>query len=303
MEYSGFANYPSQTMARSPMPPPAPSGKHDVDAPSVLPGEVAVVIPARLGSTRLPNKPMAVIGDAPMIVQVWRRASEAGFGQGDGSRLVVACDDKSIADAVLGHGGEAVLTRPDHPSGSDRVHEALDIVDPGGRIKVVVNLQGDLPEIDASILWQLVKAVADEDAAIATPVAPLAAGEMELGQVVKAVVGFASGVGDSPEAGAVGRALAFTRNPDSGKVGSADGGVKVFHHVGIYAWRREALARFVGLPPSPLEQAERLEQLRALEDGMEIAAVVVDSAPGGIDTPGDLDAVRRRFDESPSRKA
>ena len=285
------------------MPPPAPSGTPEIDALSIPPGEVAVVIPARLGSTRLPDKPMAMIGDAPMIVHVWRRASEAGFGGQTGARLVVACDDKSIADAVLEHGGEAVLTRPDHPSGSDRVHEALDIIDAEGRIRVVVNLQGDLPEIDASILWLLAEAVANGDADIATPVAPLAAAEMRLEQVVKAVVGFPAEAGDSPEVGAVGRALAFTRRPDAGGHGVGDGRTGVFHHVGIYAWKREALARFVGLPPSPLEKAERLEQLRALEDGMEIAAVVVDSAPGGIDTPGDLDAVRRRFDESPSRKA
>ena len=282
---------------------PPLSGTPDLDALSVPPEEVAVVVPARMESTRLPGKPMAMIGDAPMVVQVWRRAREAGFGGQTGPRLVVACDDKSIADSVLGHGGEAVLTRPDHPSGSDRVHEALDIIDAEGRIKIVVNLQGDLPEIDASILWSLADAVASGDADIATPVAPLTVAEARLEQVVKAVVGFPAEIADDPKTGAVGRALAFTRHPDAGDRGHGDGKMAVFHHVGIYAWQRQALTRFVGLPPSPLEKAERLEQLRALEDGMEIAAVVVDSAPGGIDTPEDLDAVRRRFDESPSLKA
>ena len=262
-----------------------------------------MIIPARMESTRLPGKPMAMIGDASMVVQVWRRAMEAGFGEKTGTRLIVACDDKSIADSVLEHDGEAVLTRPDHPSGSDRVHEALDIIDAEGRIKVVINLQGDLPEVDASILWPLANAVASGEADIATPVAPITAAEMQLEQVVKAVVGFPAEVVGDPKAGAVGRALTFTRHPDAGERGGDNGRTMVFHHVGIYAWQRQALARFVGLPPSPLEKAERLEQMRALEDGMEIAAVVVDSAPGGIDTPEDLDAVRRRFDESPSLKA
>ena len=256
--------------------------------------EIAVIIPARLAASRLPGKPLAIIGDAPMIVQVMRRAMEAGFGQPGGSRVVVACDDASIAEAVTAHGGEAVMTDPQHPSGSDRVHEAIDAIDPDGRIRVVINLQGDLPEIDASILWPLADALIADNAAIATPVAPATEAEIGLDQVVKAVIAFPHGDPASvPDAGSTGQVLYFSRCPVPHGGTTA---TPVWHHVGIYAWQREALARFVSLPPSPLEKTERLEQLRALEDGMAITALVVDSAPGGIDTPDDLAAARLRFE-------
>ena len=284
------------------MSPVATPAKTGMDQESLKPGEVVVVIPARMGSSRLPGKPLAMVGGAPMVVQVWRRAVEAGFGEGSGMPLVVACDDGDIAKAVEAEGGEAVLTSRDHPSGSDRVQEAVEAIDPEGRAKVVVNLQGDLPEIDASVLWLLARALAKEDAAIATPVAPLAAAEKQREQVVKAVVGFPGEVVGDPKAGDIGRALAFTRHPDAGGREGGDGKTKVFHHIGIYAWQRQALARFVGLPPSPLEEAEQLEQLRALEDGMKVVAVVVDSVPGGIDTPEDLAAARERFGDTPPRK-
>lgn len=251
--------------------------------------EIAVIIPARLAASRLPGKPLAMIGDAPMIVHVLNRAREAGFGAPGGSRVIVACDDTSIADAVQSHGGEAILTRADHPSGSDRVHEALEAIDPEGRIRVVINLQGDLPDIDASILWPLVAALSEGDAAIATPVAPASDAEIDLDQVVKAAIAFPRG---DVEPGSVGRVLYFSRCPIPHGGGAA---MPIWHHVGIYAWRRDALSRFVGLPPSPLEQTEKLEQLRALEDGMGIVALVVDTAPGGIDTPADLDAARQRM--------
>lgn len=251
--------------------------------------EIAVIIPARMAASRLPGKPLAMIGDAPMIVQVMRRAIEAGFGQPGGSRVIIACDDAAIAEAVTDAGGDAVLTDPDHPSGSDRVHEALTAIDPDGRIKVVVNLQGDLPEIDAAMLWPLVDALIDADAAIATPVAPASPEEIGLDQVVKAAIAFPDG---STAPGSVGRVLYFSRCPIPH---GGDASTPIWHHVGIYAWRREALGRFISLPPSPLERVERLEQLRALEDGMAIVALVVDSAPGGIDTPEDLAAARARL--------
>jgi len=263
-----------------------------------------VVIPARMASIRLPGKPLAMIGDAPMIVQVVRRAWEAGFGHDPNSRVVVACDDQAIADAVTAHGGEAVLTRPDHPSGSDRVNEALEKIDPEGRYDMVINLQGDLPEIDASILPLLASALDAAGADIATPVAPALPGEVALSQVVKAAIAFPDGVAGP---GALGRVLYFSRHPipHGGAPASADAGTgaagrafaPIWHHVGIYAWRRAALRRFVSLLPSPLEQAEKLEQLRALEDGMQITALVVDSAPGGIDTPEDLEQVRARMEK------
>jgi len=253
---------------------------------------VAVIIPARLKAMRLPEKPLAMIGDAPMIVHVMRRAWEAGFGTGQNtSRVVVACDDASIADAVTAYGGEAILTDPDHPSGSDRVYEALMNIDPEGEIDTVVNLQGDLPDINAAMLLPLVEALRDQQADIATPVAPAQDHEIPLPQVVKAVVVLPEGqIG----AGQVGPVLYFSRQPIPTGGGTAT--LPVWHHVGIYAWSRQALATFVNLPPSPLEKSEKLEQLRALEAGMRIVALVVDSAPGGVDTPEDLNQARRRME-------
>ena len=255
---------------------------------------VAVIIPARLAASRLPGKPLAMIGDAPMIVQVMRRAWEAGFGQGDStSRVIVACDDQSIADAVVAHGGEAVLTRVDHPSGSDRVYEALEVIDPERTIDTVINLQGDLPDIDARILLPLVAALRANKADIATPVAPAHDHEIPLSQVVKAVLALPE---DQYKTGAVGSVLYFSRHaiPHGGETSSRP----IWHHVGIYAWSRPTLAKFVELPPSPLEKTEKLEQLRALENGMRIVGLVVDSAPGGVDTPEDLEAARCRMTAS-----
>ena len=253
---------------------------------------VAVIIPARLKATRLPQKPLAMIGDAPMIVQVMRRAWEAGFGNGQNtSRVVVACDDASIAEAVMAHGGEAILTDPDHPSGSDRVYEALMKIDPEGAIDIVVNLQGDLPDINADMLLPLVAALREEKADIATPVAPAHEHEIPLPQVVKAVVVLPEG---QTSAGEVGPVLYFSRQPIP--TGGGTLALPIWHHVGIYAWSRQALATFVSLLPSPLEKSEKLEQLRALEAGMRIVALVVDSAPGGVDTPEDLNQARRRME-------
>lgn len=273
------------------------------DQISASSARTVVVIPARMASTRLPGKPLAMIGDAPMIVQVMRRAWEAGFGTDAKSRVIVACDDQAIVDAVTAYGGEAVLTRPDHPSGSDRVEEALEQIDPEAKLEFVINLQGDLPEIDASILPMLVAALEEEGVDIATPVAPARPEEVGLTQVVKAAIAFPHG---TTTPGSVGRVLYFSRHsiPFGGEV--IDAGARpsapVWHHVGIYAWRRSALRRFVSLPPSPLEMAEKLEQLRALEDGMRISALVVDSAAGGIDTPEDLEQARARMEKMSGTK-
>ena len=254
---------------------------------------VAVIIPARMQATRLPEKPLAMIGDAPMIVHVMRRALEAGFGA-DGGKVIIACDDQRIADAIEAEdheSGIAVLTNPDHPSGSDRVFEALEKIDPQGEIDIVVNLQGDLPEIDASMLLPLVKALSVHDADIATPVAPATPEEVSKPQVVKVAVAFG---GILPKPGVSAPVLYFSRHPIPHGA-TPDSDVPIWHHVGIYAWRRDALKRFVSLNPSPLEQSEKLEQLRALENGMKIVALVVDTAPGGIDTPEDLAAARQRM--------
>jgi len=238
-----------------------------------------VVIPARMASTRLPGKPLAEIAGEPMIVQVWRRAVEAEVGP-----VVVACAEREIADAVEAAGGRAVLTRPDHPSGSDRVHQA--VVDLASEADVVVNLQGDLPTIEPAAIRALDDVLAEAPFAdIATLVTETRSpAEAADENVTKAVVAFAAGA-------ATGRALYFSRQ----RVPFGEG--PHYHHIGIYAYRRDALDRFVALPPSPLEQRERLEQLRALEAGMTILARRVDSVPLGVDTPAHLAEARRILSE------
>ena len=234
-----------------------------------------VMIPARMASTRLPGKPLADIAGLPMIVQVLKRAEEADVGP-----VVVACAESEIKDAVERAGGRAVLTDPDHPSGSDRIFEALTSVDPGGRHDAVVNLQGDLPVLDPAVVLAALKPLADDGVDIATLVAEIVEDQEKTNpNVVKAVVGFEGGAH-------VGRALYFSR----ATVPHGDG--PLWHHIGIYAYRREALARFVGLSPGILEQREKLEQLRALENGMRIDAARVDTVPFGVDTPADLERAR-----------
>ncbi len=234
-----------------------------------------IMIPARMASTRLPGKPLAEILGAPMIVHVWRRACEADAGP-----VVVACAEAEIADAVTAAGGRAVLTSPDLPSGSDRIFAALEAVDPDGRFDTLVNLQGDLPTIDPVAIHAALKPLADPEVDIATLVALIAgAEERDDPNVVKAVVALAPGAD-------TGRALYFSRCPVPWGEGAH------YHHIGIYAYRRAALARFVTLPPGILERRERLEQLRALENGMRIDAALVETVPFGVDTQSDLDRAR-----------
>jgi 3-deoxy-manno-octulosonate cytidylyltransferase (CMP-KDO synthetase) len=238
-----------------------------------------VVIPSRLAATRLPNKPLADIHGVPMIVHVWRRAVEAGIGP-----VVIACGDSAILDAVESAGGRAVLTDPAHPSGSDRVWEAVERVDPAARHDVIVNVQGDLPTLGGEFIRIILDPLRIEDQAdIATLVCPIADPARDSGpSVVKAVVAW------RPEGG-IGRCLYFSR------VNIPGGSGPLLHHIGLYAYRRDALARFVALPPSPLEQREKLEQLRALEAGMRIDAALVATEPLGVDTPADLEQARRRL--------
>lgn len=235
-----------------------------------------LVIPARLASTRLPGKPLADLCGAPMIVHVWRRAIEAAIGP-----VIVACAEPVVVAAVEAAGGKAVLTRPDHPSGSDRIFEAVAALDPDGVHDVVVNVQGDLPLIDPAAIRAALLPLADQGVDIATLAAPIH-DETELRQasVVKVAVGFAPGA-------RIARALYFSRAPVPA------GGGPHYHHIGLYAYRRAALERFVALPPSPLEQRESLEQLRALEAGMRIDVALVDSVPFGVDTPADLALARQ----------
>ena len=237
-----------------------------------------VVIPARLASTRLPDKPLADIAGVPMIVHVWRRARDAGIGP-----VIVACGDAAIAEAVRNAGGEAVMTRPDHPSGSDRAFEAVQAIDPGGAHDIVVNVQGDLPTIDPAAIRAVLDPLDDPAVDISSLVAEIAdPAERDDPNAVKAVAAIAPGA-------RIGRALYFSRVA----VPSGDG--PLYHHIGLYGFRRAALARFVALPPGILEQRERLEQLRALEAGMRIDVACVDTVPDGVDTPADLERARARL--------
>ena len=234
-----------------------------------------VLIPSRLASTRLPNKPLADIHGRPMILHVLDRAREAGIGP-----AVVACADPEIAGAVRAAGGEAVLVPDDLPSGTDRIQRALALLDPAGEHDVVVNLQGDLPTLPPEQLRAVLLPLADPEVDVATLVSPIIdAAEADSVSVVKCACAF------GPEA-AVARALYFSRRPVPWGEGP------LWHHVGVYAYRRAALARFVALPVSALEQRERLEQLRALENGMRVSAARVPHAPFGVDTLADLERAR-----------
>ena len=233
-----------------------------------------VIIPARMASTRLPGKPLADICGEPMIVHVLRRAVEADVGP-----AVVATDDARIAAAVERAGGRAVMTRSDHQSGSDRAFEALGAIDPNSAFDIIVNVQGDLPTIEAQAVRACVAPLADSAVDIATLATPISRPEeRDDPNVVKAV-------GTEIAPGRL-RALYFTRARAPWGEGA------LLHHIGLYAYRRAALERFVKLPSSPLERRERLEQLRALEAGMRIDIAIVDVAPLGVDTPEDLERAR-----------
>ena len=235
-----------------------------------------LLIPARMASTRLPDKPLADIAGVPMIVRVWARAVASGLGP-----VVVAAGEPEIVAAVKKAGGQAVLTDPSLASGSDRIWAALSAVDPKGDHDVVVNLQGDLPALDPDQLKTAVWALEKSGADIGTLAAPIQDEAEETNPaVVKAIVAW-----DADER--LGRALYFTR------AAAPTGEGVLWHHVGLYAYRREALESFVALPPSPLEQRERLEQLRALEAGMSIAVARVDATPLSVDTPADLERARK----------
>lgn len=233
-----------------------------------------VLIPARMSASRLPGKPLADIGGEPMIVQVMRRAEAADVGP-----VVVATDSEAIQAAVEKAGGRAVLTSAGHPTGSDRIHEAAGIVDPERRYGRIVNVQGDLPTLEPGI----VRAAADllDDAAvdIGTLAAVITRQEEITNPNVVKVVG-------TPLSDRRLRALYFTRAT------APSGEGPLYHHIGLYAYRRAALDRFVALPPAPLETRERLEQLRALENGMRIDVAVVEAVPLGVDTPADLERAR-----------
>lgn len=235
-----------------------------------------IIIPSRLASTRLPRKPLADIGGLPMIVRVAKRALEAKIGT-----VVVAAGNQDILDAISGlEGVQGVLTDSSLASGSDRVHAALQQVDPAGEHDVVINLQGDLPLIEPASLAAVLEPLKQDSFDIGTLAAPV---QSEWERNAEQVVKIACDFGER----SVARALYFSRLPIPWGAGPH------WHHVGVYAWRREALERFVSLQPSALERRESLEQLRALEAGMTIGCARIEHAPQGVDTPEDLERVRK----------
>ncbi len=237
-----------------------------------------IVIPARMAATRLPGKPLADIHGEPMVAHVWRRAMAAETG-----RVLVATDSEEIMAAIEKAGGEALMTRADHPSGSDRIHEAVNLVDPDGEIDIVVNLQGDLPTLDPKLVHDCLAPLAVKGADIATLGAEITLDDERTASSVVKIVG--SPLAEKNRL----RALYFTRAT------APYGDGPLYHHIGIYAYRRKALEHFVSLPPSPLEKREKLEQLRALEAGMRIDVTIVDTLPLGVDTPADLERARREL--------
>ena len=248
--------------------------------------EALVMVPARMASTRLPGKPLADIHGEPMIVHVWRRASEAGIGP-----VFVATDDADIAAAVRRAGGESVITRADHENGSSRIHEAVGLVDPGHAFDLVVNVQGDLPTVEPASVAAAFAPLADPSVDIGTIAAVIDNEADRTNESVVKIVGSPKLIGGVLSERQL-RALYFTRATAPWGAGP------LLHHIGLYAYRRAALERYVALPPSPLEIRERLEQLRALEAGMRIDVEVVDAVPLGVDTPADLERARRLLAES-----
>jgi len=234
-----------------------------------------VIIPARLDASRLPDKVLADIGGVPMVVQAWRRGMEAGIGP-----VIVAAAEQKIADAVEKAGGKAVLTDPNLPSGSDRIHQALTRLDPDRTYDAVVNLQADLPNIEPAPIKAALDLLSDPEVDIGTLAAEIVNVEdRDNPNAVKAVF-------PCPSGARRGRALYFTRAT------APYGEGPLYHHFGLYAYRRAALERFVTLPPGILEQRERLEQLRALEAGMRIDVALIDTIPLDVNTPADLERAR-----------
>jgi 3-deoxy-manno-octulosonate cytidylyltransferase (CMP-KDO synthetase) len=246
----------------------------------MTPNRILVLIPARMAATRLPGKPLLDIAGLPMIVHVLRRAEEAGIG-----RVAVATDTPEIADVVKAHGGVAIMTRGDHPSGSDRIFEAAEALDPHREAEIVVNLQGDFPTITPETIRHVTAPLEDPAVDIATLASQIHTEDEDRAPSVVKAVGTSLG-------GRRMRALYFTRAT------APYGDGPRYHHIGLYAYRRAALQRFVSLPPSPLEQQEKLEQLRALEAGMRIDITIVDTVPRGVDTPADLETARRILSKS-----
>ena len=245
---------------------------------SAAPKNPIILIPTRLAASRLPNKPLAEIAGVPMIVHVWRRAVAAAVGP-----VVVACGDAEIVEIIAGAGGRAVITDPELPTGSDRIHAALGALDPGRSHDAVINVQGDMPMLEPAAIGLALAALADPETDIATLAAEIAnEADLHATSVNKVAAGFADPTKPT-------RALYFSKAP----VPWGDG--PHYEHIGLYAYRRAALDRYVALPRGILEQRERLEQLRALEAGMRISVSLIEASRLGVqvDTPADLERARR----------
>jgi len=244
--------------------------------------EAVVIIPARMAASRLPGKPLADIAGKPMIAHVLERAAAANVGP-----VIVATDSEAIAAAAEKAGGRAVMTAAHHPSGSDRIFEALEHLDPERKIKFIVNVQGDLPTLDPANLRAALAPLSDPAVDVATIAAEIRKVEERTNPNVVKVVG-------TEIAPKHLRAFYFTRAT------APYGEGPLYHHIGLYAYRRAALERFVMLKPSPLELREKLEQLRLLEAGMRIDVAIVDSVPLGVDTPEDLETARQMLARAPN---
>jgi 3-deoxy-manno-octulosonate cytidylyltransferase (CMP-KDO synthetase) len=235
-----------------------------------------VVIPARMASTRLPGKPLADIHGLPMIVHCWKRAVEANVGQ-----VLVAAAEVEIAQAIQAQGGDAIVTNPALPSGSDRIAEALTLRDPHRKFDFVVNLQGDLPTIDTLSIQRCLAGLVNEAADISTIAARIETqDDVDNPNIVKAI----APLNDERE-------VAFAR--DFVRTVGPEHAPPYWHHIGMYAYQRPVLERFVSLPVSEREASRKLEQMRALDNGMRIVVVRVDTVPLGVDTPHDLEIARR----------
>jgi 3-deoxy-manno-octulosonate cytidylyltransferase (CMP-KDO synthetase) len=235
-----------------------------------------IIIPARMAATRLPGKPLALIDGEPMIVHVWKRACQSNIGP-----VIVACGDSEILEEIEKRGGKAILTNPKLPSGSDRVYSAAKIFDPSGEFEFIINVQGDQPTLDPNHIARTVDALEDSNANMSTLVT-LIKDKKDINDpsVIKVAIDFL-------ENKKIANAVYFSRNP----IPSGDG--PMYHHVGIYGFTRQSLEEFVNFPPTDLEKREKLEQLRALSNGFKISAYLVDHSPPSVDTPEDLERVKK----------
>jgi 3-deoxy-manno-octulosonate cytidylyltransferase (CMP-KDO synthetase) len=248
----------------------------------VEPENTIVVIPARMSSSRLPGKPLADINGLPMIVHVWKRAIEANVGQ-----VLVAAAEVKIVEIIRNHGGDAIVTDPALPSGSDRIAAALKMRDIHEKFEYVVNLQGDLPTIDPLAVRRCLAGLTNEQVDIATIAALIENDEdIKNPNIVKAIASLGKD-----------REVAYAR--DFVREVGPEHEAPYWHHIGVYAYRRQSLSRFVSLPVSTRETLRKLEQMRALDNDMRIAVVRVDSVPLGVDTSADLEAVRAILRKKP----